>query len=205
MRGLRFGRPRLPAYLKISVLTATLAASAAIATAARAEQAALTVAPERDDELFAAHGGPRVEASLAPLWLTLSGGLFSQASAFTGCDSRTDASGNSVNGFAVQRRVFLRLAPQLLLHRFSTAGCAVDSGAGAGLSYAIPLRKRLWLLQSAGYYRQATPFGATFTRVGLAGRLDLVQQLAWGRTLSLGLGTRSESGQFHALNVGGSF
>jgi hypothetical protein len=203
MRGLRFVRPRLRGWLKIPVAAATMAALLGFSAAARAEQAHVTNA--RDDQPFAAQSGPRAEATLAPLWLTLSGGLFSQASAFSGCDSRADASGNSVNGFAIQRRGFLRLAPQLLLHRFSMAGCAVDSGSGVGLSYAIPLRRRLWLLQSVGYYRKPTASGATQSRVSLAGRLDLVQELGWGRTLSLGLGTRSESGQFHALNFGGSF
>jgi len=205
MRGLRFGRPRLHSSLKMIVAAAIVAALVGFSVAARAEQAAPTATTTPDNEPFAPQRGPSAEATRAPLWLTLSGGLFSRASAFSGCDARADASGNSVNGFAVQRAGSLRLAPELVLHRFSVAGCAVDSGSGAGLSYAIPLGKRLWLMHSAGYYRQPTPFGASVAQVSLAGRLDLVQQLAWGRTLSIGLGIRSESGQFHALNFGGSF
>jgi len=163
------------------------------------------VTSARADAPYAQQGGPRVEAALSPLWLTLSGGLFSQASAFHGCESRAEASGNSVNGFAVQRHSFLRLTRQLVWHRFSMAGCAVDSGSGAGLSYAIPLRKQLWLLPSAGVYRLPTPGDGTSPLVTSAARLDLVAQLDQGHTLSVGLGARSGTGQFHALNFGGSF
>ncbi|HKO53312.1 MAG TPA: hypothetical protein VJV79_36640 [Polyangiaceae bacterium] len=185
-------------------MASAIAVLAGFSATARAQLAAPVVSAQAGEHL-GDERGPRVEVIFAPLWLTLNGGLFAQGSAFAGCDSRGDASGNSVNGFAVQRHSFLRLAPQLVLHRFAMAGCAVDSGSGAALSYAVPLRKRLWLVQSAGFYRQPTALGGPAKRISLAGRLDLVKQLAGGRTLSLGLGTRSESGQFHALNFGGSF
>lgn len=209
MRGVRRGRTRLRVCARILIASATFTALVGLSSAARAQHAGSLVpivTPARTDDLFAHRDGPRVEAALAPLWLTLSGGLFSHARAFHGCEARADASGNSVNGFAVQRHSFLRLAPQLVLHRFSMAGCAVDTGTGAGLSYAIPLRKQLWLLPSAGLYRLPTPGDGTTTPIiTSAARLDLVALLAQGRTLSVGLGARSGSDEFQALNLGGSF
>ncbi len=163
------------------------------------------VAPLRADDLFASQNGPTAAAAFAPLRLTLTGGLFSQANAFSGCDSRADASGNSVSGFAVQHYSFLPLTPQLVLHGFSMAGCAVDAGMGGGLSYALPLRKNLWLVPSAGLYVLPNPGGGNTALVTTAARIDVVKQLAWGRTLSVGLGTRSGSGQVNALHFGGSF
>ena len=183
-------------------------ALSALAGTARAQQAAapLEVAtPRAREHDFFAQSGPRLEDLVAPLWLTLSGALSSQASVFSGCDSRLEASGNSLHGFAVQRRTFLRLAPQFTLHRFSMAGCAIDAGSGAGFSHALPVGKRLWLLHSAGFFRQPTPGGATSPLLTAAARVDLVQQLTEGCTLSLGLSTRSSADQFHALHLGGSF
>ena len=209
MRGLRCRQARLRACAKIPLATATFSAIVGLSGAARAQHALAplvpVVTPFRADDRFTHKDGPRVETALAPLWLTLSSGLFSQASLFHGCESRADASGNSVNGFAVQRHSFLRLAPQLVLHRFSMAGCAVDTGSGAALSQAIPLQKGLWLVPSAGFYRQSTPYDGTSVLVTAAARVDLVQQLAQGRTLSLGLGARSGAGEFHALNLSGRF
>jgi hypothetical protein len=177
--------------------------------AARAQQAAAPlvpiVTPLRGDDLFASQGGPTVAAAFAPLRLSLTSGLFSQAAVFPACDSRADASGNSVHGFAVQRYSFLPLAPQLVLHGFSTAGCAVDAGMGGGLTYVVPLRKSWFLVPSAGFYALPSAAGGGSMFVTTAARVDLVKQLAWGRTLTLGLGTRSGAGQFNALHFGGSF
>ena len=49
---------------------------------------------------------------------------------FDGCTTRTDASGNSVNGFPVQRFWGLRLAPRLTLAGFSNGGCPIDGEGG---------------------------------------------------------------------------
>jgi len=163
------------------------------------------VTPLRGDELFAGQNGLPTTSAFAPLRLTLTGGIFSQAAAFSGCDARADASGNSLNGFAVQRYTFLRLTPELVLHGFSLAGCAVDAGMGGGFSYAVPIRKNLWLVSSAGLYGMPAPGGGAPAVVTSAARVDVVKQLAWGRTLSVGLGTRLGSGVFNALHFGGSF
>lgn len=209
MGGLDLGQSRARGLGKNAVAAAAVAALLGLSAAARAQQTAAPlvpiVTPLRGDDLFASRNGPTVAAAFAPLRLSLTGGLFSQANAFSGCDARTDASGNSVHGFAVQRYSFVRLAPQLVLHGFSMAGCAVDAGMGGGLTYAVPLTKSLWLVPSAGLYAQPNWGGGTSALVTAAARVDLVKRLGWGRTLNFGLGTRSGFGQFSALHFGGSF
>jgi hypothetical protein len=190
------------------VAIGALSALLGLPLAARAQQLPAplipVVTPLRGDDLFASQAGPRATTAFAPLRLSLTGGLFSQASAFSGCEARSDASGNSVHGFATQYYSFVRLAPELVLHGYSMQGCAVDAGLGGGLTYAIPLRKSLWLVPSTGFYALPRASGGT-PIVSTAARVDLVKQLAWGRTLNVGLGTRSGAGQFSALHFGGSF
>jgi len=211
MGGVCIGRSGARGFSTFAVAIAILSALATRATAVRAQQAAAPlvpiVTPLRADDLFASGGAPRVDAAFAPLRLTLTGGLFALGNTFPGCDSRMEASGNTVSGFAVQRYSYLPLAPQLVLHGFSSAGCPIDSGIGGGLTYAVPLRKSLWLVSSAGLYTLPTPIGAGRAPVTTAARIDFVKKLGWGRTLSLGLGARlgSGTGQFNALNFGGSF
>jgi hypothetical protein len=160
-----------------------------------------------DDGLFGRSGALPPRAAFSPLQLSLMGGLFSQASALSGCFSREDASGNSLNGFALQRYSYLLLAPRLVLHGFSNAGCPIDAGLGSGLTYSVPLTKSLWLVPSAGFYAQPVLGYASSMVVTSAARVDVVKQLGWGRTLSLGLGTRQRTGssQFSAVSFGGSF
>lgn len=164
------------------------------------------VTPLRSDDALGGFGAPRVDAAFAPLRLSLTGDLFPIASQFPGCESPEAASGNSVHGFALQRYSFLRLTPRLVLHGYSLGGCAVDAGIGGGLTYSAPLAKDLWLVPSAGLYA-LPPLGLRPALVSTAARVDIVKTLAWGRTLSFGLGThhRTGSGQFTAVNFGGSF
>ena len=208
-RSRHLGRSRAKRSDTITLAAASVAALLALSGTARAQQTAAPlvpiITPLRGDDLFTGRNGLLTSSAFAPLRLSLTGGIFSQASAFSGCDSRSDASGNSVNGFAVQRYTFLRLTPALVLHGFSLAGCAVDSGMGGGFSYAIPLRKSLLLVASAGIYGMPAPAGGPPAMVTSAARVDIVKQLAWGRTLSVGLGTRLGSGTFNALHFGGSF
>ncbi|HKO53313.1 MAG TPA: hypothetical protein VJV79_36645 [Polyangiaceae bacterium] len=212
MGGRHLGQSRargLAGLVRVASAAGTVAALLVLPAAARAQSTAAPlvpiVTPVRGDDLFASRNGLTAASAFAPLRLTLTGGLFSQASAFSGCEARSDASGNSVNGFALQRYTFLRLTPQLVLHGFSLAGCAVDAGMGGGLTYSVPLRKSLWLVASAGWYGLPSPGGGTPALVSTAARVDVVKQLAWGRTLSVGLGTRSGAGVFNALHFGGSF
>jgi len=208
MGGLPLRRWRVRALGKIGMAVSAFAALGARSAPARAQQAAAPlipiVTPLRGDDLFAHQYGPSVTAAFAPLRLSLTSGLFAQAGAYSGCDSRTDASGNSVSGFAVQYESFVHLAPQLVLHGFSSLGCQVDAGMGSGITYAIPLRPSLWLVPSVGAYAMPRASGGN-SLVTTAAQVDLVKQLAWGGTLSFGLGTRSGNGRFDALHFGGSF
>lgn len=208
MGGLQLGHRRARGPAIIGVAVSAFAALGALSAPALAQQAAAPlipiVTPLRADDLFAQQYGPSVTAAFAPLRLSLTSGLFAQASAYPGCDSRSDASGNSVSGFAVQYYSFVRLAPQLVLHGSSSLGCQVDAGMGGGITYAIPLRKSLWLVPSAGAYAMPRASGGN-SLVTTAAQVDLVKQLAWGGTLSFGLGTRSGNGRFDALHFGGSF
>jgi hypothetical protein len=150
---------------------------------------------------------PRSSALFAPLRLSLTSGLFPVAPVLPGCDSRTDASGNSVNGFAVQRYSVLRLVPGLTLHGYSSAGCAVDAGLGGALTYHAALSKDWWLVPSVGMYTLPTPGGATTPLVTSSARVDVMKQLDWGGTLHFGVGLRHRVGQglTDAVSFGGSF
>jgi len=196
-------------WVTIASAGATLVALLAFSSAVRAQPVVAPlvpiVTPLKGDDLFASNHGLSLGAAFAPLRLSLTSGLFSQASAFSGCDSHADASGNSINGFAVQRYSFIRLTPQLTLHGFSMTGCAVDAGLGGGLTYTIPLRPSWSLVASAGVYAQPNFGGGTSAFTTSAARVDLVKQLAWGRTLNVGLGARVGGGAFNALHFGGSF
>ena len=151
--------------------------------------------------------GPRASALFAPLRLNLTSGLFPVAAVLPNCDSRTDASGNSLNGFATQRYTFLRLIPALTLHGYSSAGCAVDAGIGAGLTYSAALSKDWWIVPSIGMYGLPSPGGARVPLVTSAARVDVVKQLDWGGTLHFGVGLRHRVGQglTDAVSFGGSF
>ena len=189
---------------------ASLAAPAAAQPLAQIDASPLAPVAQplfSDDAFSADHGGLPVGATFAPLRLSLVGGLFPQASTLPNCDSRADASGNSIHGFELQRSIYLRLAPNLILHGFSSTACPVDAGLGGGFTYATQLTKRLWLVSSLGLYTLPAIDEARSALVTASGRVDLVRRLGWGRTLNVGFGTRQRSGaeQFNAVSFGGSF
>jgi len=208
MGGFELGRWRARGLRTIAAGSGAFALLSALSVPARAQATAAPlipiVTPLRSDDLFASQNGPAVAAAFVPLRLSLTSGLFSQAGAYSGCDTRAEASGNSVNGFAVQYYSFVRPAPRLVLHGFSSLGCAVDAGMGGGLTYSIPLRKSLWLVPSAGFFSVPMASGG-MPVVTTAARVDVVKQLGWGGTLNFGVGGRMGAGQFHALHFGGSF
>lgn len=187
-----------------------LAALSAVPASAQSAPAPLvpSVTPLFSDDGVSGGGGALPPAvAFTPLQLSLIGGLFPQASTLPGCASHEDASGNSLSGFAVQRYSYFQLAPRLVLHGFSSGGCPIDAGIGGGLTYSVPLTKSLWLVSSAGFYTLPPLDNLRPTVVTSAARVDIVKRLAWGRTLSLGLGTRQRTGaaQFSAVSFGGSF
>jgi hypothetical protein len=207
--GVAEGRDRAARSVVVVALSlfAALFASRAAAQKATAPLVPVAAPVRADDGVSGDSGALPVSAAFAPLRLSLVGGLFPEGITLPGCASREDASGNSVNGFALQRYSFVRLAPGLVLHGFSQGGCGVDAGLGGGLTFAAPLTKSVWLVSSVGFYALPPLDSARSAVVTSSARVDVVKHLGWGRTLSLGLGTRQRTGssQFSALSFGGSF
>jgi hypothetical protein len=141
--------------------------------------------------------GPSPWVLTAPLRLSLQAPIFPLDRAFPNCVSREEASGNTVNGFPVQRFASLRLAPSLVLFGFSSAGCPVDGALGGGFTYTVPLDRSLRLVAAAGVYGVPThaPLPA---RVSADARIDLVKDIDAQRTVSVGVGRRG-------ISVGGSW
>ncbi len=125
-----------------------------------------------------------------PLRLSLghSAFAFPHAGGGVACEPREEASGNTINGFAVQRYTFLRLTPRLVLHGFSTAGCPLDAGMGGALTYAAPLSPKWWLVASGGIYAQTSAIASRPTlRTDV--HIDVMKQDG-GLMTAVGLGTR---------------
>jgi hypothetical protein len=133
----------------------------------------------------------------APLRLSLQGDIQPIAGGFANCAGREEPSGNTINGFAVQRFASIRLTKALTLQGFSIAGCPVDGAIGAGLTYVVPLRSSLWVVASAGAYGVPAhvPFPA---RHSSDVRVDLTKQLKEQRTVTVGVGRRG-------ITVGGAW
>ena len=129
--------------------------------------------------------------AVMPLRLSLMNASFPIAGALGGdpCASREEASGNTVNGFAVQHQVYLAITPQLVLHGFSRGGCPLDAGIGGGLTYAEPVSKSVFLVASAGTFSLPSVLtGRVVTKSGA--RFDLVFRSAPDRAWGVGLGRR---------------
>jgi hypothetical protein len=127
-----------------------------------------------------------------PLRLSLQSGIAPIGGSFPNCESREDAAGNSFHGVPLQRYALLQLAPRLVLHGFSSAGCPVDGAIGGGVTYSVPLRPSLWLVAGAGVY--GVPPHAPFpARLQSETRVDLLKELDGGRSLSVGIGRRGVS------------
>ena len=116
------------------------------------------------------------------------------AGEFSQCQTREDASGNSIHGFPIQRYQFLRLAPHLVLHMFSSAGCPIDGGLGGGITYTVPVRASLWLVASGGYYGIPGRGSALPARTAAEGRVDLVKETKAGSALRIGIEHKSGTG-----------
>jgi hypothetical protein len=127
-----------------------------------------------------------------PLRLSLQGDIHPMAGGFSNCVSLEEPSGNTINGFAVQRFASVRLTGALTLQGFSSAGCPVDGAIGAGLTYTVPLRSSLWLVASAGVY--GVPAHAPYPpRQSSDVRVDVTKPLDGGSTLTVGVGRRGIS------------
>jgi hypothetical protein len=127
-----------------------------------------------------------------PLRLSLQGQIHPIAGGFANCLTREEPSGNTINGFPVQRFASIRLTDALTLQGFSSAGCPVDGAAGGGLTYTAVLQPSLWLVASAGAY--GVPAHAPYpARTSNDVRIDLMKQMDAGRTLTVGVGRRGVS------------
>jgi hypothetical protein len=174
---------------------------------AQSASAPLRLTPVPADDGLGEPGALPPVSAFMPLRLSLTGGLFPIGSVLSGCASREDGSGNSINGFPIERYSYLRLFPRLTLHGFSSGGCAVDAGIGGGVTYATPLGKKFWLVSSVGFYALPPADSAMSAVVTSSARLDLVKQLPAGHVLSFGMGTRNRTGAalFNAVSFGGNF
>ena len=127
-----------------------------------------------------------------PLRLSLQSTIFPMAGGFPNCASREDGSGNSFQGWVVQRYTMLSLTPNLTLHGFSAAGCPVDSAIGGGVTYTVPLQPTWWVVMGGGMY--GTP-----SHAGLPGqrradlRVDFMKTIDSTTSVSIGLGRRGLS------------
>jgi hypothetical protein len=127
-----------------------------------------------------------------PLRLSLQGDIQPIAGGFANCVSLEEPSGNTINGFAVQRFASIRLTGALTLQGFSSAGCPVDGAIGAGLTYTVPLASSLWLVAGAGVY--GVPAHAPFpARQSSDVRVDVTKTLNDGGSLTVGVGSRGIS------------
>jgi hypothetical protein len=141
--------------------------------------------------------GPSSWVLSTPLRLSLQGDIHPIAGGFANCVSREEPSGNTINGFAVQRFASIRLTNALTLQGFSSAGCPVDGAIGAGLTYTVPLQPSLWLVASAGVY--GVPGHAPYPpRQSDDVRLDLTKQVNDQHTTTVGVGRRG-------ITVGGAW
>jgi hypothetical protein len=133
-----------------------------------------------------------------PLRLSLQGDIPSIGGGFANCISREEPSGNTINGFPVQRFASIRLTGALTLQGFSSAGCPVDGALGGGITYTVPLpSSRLWVVASAGAY--GVPAHAPFpARTSTDVRVDLTKPLDDGSTVTVGIGRRG-------IHVGGAW
>jgi hypothetical protein len=132
-----------------------------------------------------------------PLRLSLQSPIFPMAGAFPNCAAYEDASGNSVQGFPVQRYTMLQLTPNLVLHGFSSAGCPIDAAIGAAVTYTVTIAPKLWLVAGAGIYGVPGHYPLPPRQNGDL-RVDLVKGLDDGRTMSVGIGRRG-------VTFGGTF
>jgi hypothetical protein len=131
-----------------------------------------------------------------PLKLALMGSVFPAMPGIMGEDCRdaAEASGNTIWGFSTQHAVFVPLTPRLTLHGFSQMGCAVDSGMGGAVTYALPLDRDLALVGSAGLFAQPNPLSVA--RIKADARVDLLMNRSNEHPFAIGLDLRRQGFSF---------
>jgi hypothetical protein len=146
-----------------------------------------------------------------PLRLTLLSSLFPVGPALGsgGCAEASVEASSTI--FPVQPYTSFALTPRLALHGFSDLGCPgdpralLDSGAGGGVTYVVPVARNLSLVASGGMYGIPGNSGLPWRFAGYGG-LDLVKQMPQGRTLYTGVGVISTSRGLRVMNrIGATF
>ena len=132
-----------------------------------------------------------------PLRLSLQAPIFPMAGGYPNCATREDASGNSFNGWPVQRYALLALTPNLTLHGFTSAGCPIDGAIGGGVTYTVPLEKSWWLVMGGGVYGVPAHYPMPARRSADL-RIDVMKKIDEARSVSVGLGRRG-------ISLGGSW
>ncbi len=127
-----------------------------------------------------------------PLQLSLMGSVFPATPGLMGedCRAAAEASGNTVQGFSTQHATYLPLTPRLTLHGFSRLGCAIDSGAGGGATYVLPLDADLALVGSAGLFVE--PSLPSATRMKADARVDLLMDRSTTHPFAIGVDLRRQ-------------
>ena len=129
-----------------------------------------------------------------PLRLTLLSSLFPVGPLLGngGCSASVESAGTI---FPTQPYAYFALTPRLVLHGFSDLGCPddpralLDSGAGGGITYEVPVARSLSLVTSGGAY--GVPGNGLPTRYAVHGGLDLVEQKPSGGAMFTGIGLMS--------------
>jgi hypothetical protein len=141
------------------------------------------------------------------LRLSLTSTIFPVGGGFPQCETLGDDVGNSVHGIPVQRFAFVRLMPHLTLNMFSSDGCPIDGGMGAGLTYSVPISPSTWLVTSGGGYGVPGRGPYLPARTSAEVRIDLIKETDAG-PLRIGIERKSGTGVRGApgmVTLGGGF
>jgi hypothetical protein len=153
------------------------------------------------------------DAASLPLRLSLLTGAYPLGPAFGtvgACGELSVAAAGTI--FPTQPYTQMKLTPRLVLHGFSDLGCPgdpyalLDTGAGGGLTYSLPLRPGMWLVGSAGAY--VIPAHDTLpARNIFGGGLDVaVKSPKQGNVLTTGIGVSTRGSGVRVIpRIGGTF
>jgi hypothetical protein len=198
-----------------AALLAGAVASAQEPTSSSAQALALSAFVPPAPASVLARGVASDRAPLSPYWasmplrLTLLTSLLPVGPALGngGCSASVETAGTI---FPTQPYAYFALTPHLVLHGFSDLGCPddpralLDSGAGGGVTYEVPVAKSLSLVTSAGAY--GVPGNGLPTRYAVHAGVDVVEQKPNGGAMFTGIGLmRTRSGGRVLGRIGTSF
>jgi hypothetical protein len=202
-------RRALPLATALAVLCAAkLAAAQATAIVLPPPSSSVLASPTQVSD---AGTLPAAAASL-PLRLSLLGAAYPLGPTFgsSACGAASIAAAGTI--FPTQPYTQIELSPRLVFHGFSDLGCPgdpyalLDTGAGGGLTYSLPLLPALWLVASAGAYG-IPAHDVLPARSAFAGGLDVaVQAPKTSNVLTTGIGISTRGrGLRVGPRIGGTF